>query len=91
MHGLKFQLNVLVDAIHLYHLALELLDIYHEGPFQFFALQCFSCESLLEQSFLMDRGFKLAQQLLIFMRKHVDLVLQSFDGHLQGEQLLVAH
>lgn len=54
MHGLKFQLNVLVDAIHLYHLALELLDIYHEGPFQFFALQCFSCESLLEQSFLMD-------------------------------------
>jgi hypothetical protein len=43
MHGLKFQLNVLVDVIHLYHLVLELLHIYHEGPFQFFALQCFSC------------------------------------------------
>ena len=39
----------------------------------------------------MDRSFKLAQQLLIFMREHVDLVLQSLHSHLQGEQLLAAH
>jgi len=33
MHTLKYYLDVLIDAVHLYHLALKLIHINYEAPF----------------------------------------------------------